>query len=145
MCRTNKRTDAYGGSVAARAKFPLRVADAIASAIGASRTGIRISPWSEFQGMRMSDPIPTFSYFISGLQKRHPKLAYLHAVEGTVEGDSNDFARKLWKEGAAAEGSAFLSAGNHDRKSALLFAQEKGDLAVFGRNFISNVSFLRIK
>jgi len=46
----NSRTDAYGGSVRNRARFVLEVVGAIAEAVGADRVGIRLSPWSTFQG-----------------------------------------------------------------------------------------------
>lgn len=47
---SNKRTDEYGGSIENRLRFPLEVVDAVVKSVGAERTGVRISPWSEFQG-----------------------------------------------------------------------------------------------
>lgn len=47
---SNKREDGWGGSVEGRCKFALAVVDAVAAAIGAERTAIRLSPWSNFQG-----------------------------------------------------------------------------------------------
>src|SRR3984893_14652769 len=41
---TNKRTDAYGGSIENRARLMLEVAKVVAAEAGAERTGIRISP-----------------------------------------------------------------------------------------------------
>ena len=41
---TNIRTDAYGGSVANRLRFPLEVAAAVTSVWDAGRVGIRLSP-----------------------------------------------------------------------------------------------------
>ena len=41
---TNKRTDAYGGSIENRAKLMLEVSKVVAAEAGAERTGIRISP-----------------------------------------------------------------------------------------------------
>src|SRR3954451_1457100 len=41
---TNKRTDAYGGSIENRARLMLEIAKAVSGAIGADRTGIRLSP-----------------------------------------------------------------------------------------------------
>jgi 2,4-dienoyl-CoA reductase-like NADH-dependent reductase (Old Yellow Enzyme family) len=46
----NNRTDEYGGSIENRQKFPLEVMKAVTDAIGEERTGIRLSPFSEFQG-----------------------------------------------------------------------------------------------
>ena len=42
--RTNQRTDQYGGSIANRSRFLMEVVDAVSAAIGAERTGVRISP-----------------------------------------------------------------------------------------------------
>lgn len=47
---SNDRTDQYGGSVENRCRFPLAVVDAVTKAVGQERTGIRVSPWSRFQG-----------------------------------------------------------------------------------------------
>ena len=47
---SNNRTDEYGGSIENRCRFALEVVDAVTSTIGADRTGIRLSPWGQFQG-----------------------------------------------------------------------------------------------
>lgn len=47
----NKRVDEYGGSVEGRCRFALEVVDEIVRRVGAEKVGIRISPWSRFQGM----------------------------------------------------------------------------------------------
>ena len=54
---SNKRTDEYGGSIQNRIRFPLEVVDAVVKAVGAERTGVRISPWSKFQGKRNTHPL----------------------------------------------------------------------------------------
>lgn len=64
----NKRTDAYGGGIENRSRFGLEVARAVVDAVGGDRTGIRLSPFSTFQGMRMRDPIPQFSHLLHGAQ-----------------------------------------------------------------------------
>lgn len=57
---TNKRTDAYGGSIENRMRFPLRVLNAVCEAIGPERVGIRMSPFGIVQGMREKAPLDTF-------------------------------------------------------------------------------------
>jgi NADPH2 dehydrogenase len=47
---TNQRTDSYGGSVENRARFVLEITKAVVNAVGANKVGIRLSPWSTFQG-----------------------------------------------------------------------------------------------
>ena len=47
---SNKRTDRWGGDEEGRTRFAREVVDAIVDAVGPERVGIRISPWSSFQG-----------------------------------------------------------------------------------------------
>ncbi|EKM48805.1 uncharacterized protein PHACADRAFT_202371 [Phanerochaete carnosa HHB-10118-sp] len=138
---SNTRTDEYGGSVENRARFALEVLDAAIKVIGETKVGIRFSPWGNFNGMRMADPKPGFSYLVSEITKRWPYLAYIHAVEPRAEGnrdrvvregESNDFLRKIWGQ------QPFISAGGYNRELALEAAETKGNLIAAGRLFISN-------
>ena len=47
---SNQRTDRWGGAKEGRTRFAREVVDAIVDAVGPERVGIRISPWSSFQG-----------------------------------------------------------------------------------------------
>lgn len=107
---SNKRTDAYGGSLENRARFPLEIARAVTEAVGQERTGIRLSPWSSSQVSRLpplfylSDtklihcfdasplqdqlepqPKETFGFFTKALVSEFPKLAYVHFTEAVNE------------------------------------------------------------
>lgn len=139
---SNKRTDQYGGSIENRAKFPLEVIAAITNAIGQDHTGIRISPFSTFQDMKMIDPIPQFSYFISQIAELYPQLAYLHAIEprGSVnvkeyEGNETlNFVNDLWPKNRP-----FFRAGGFDAEQAIEAGQiDDRTVIVMGRLFISN-------
>ncbi|KDQ53873.1 hypothetical protein JAAARDRAFT_136479 [Jaapia argillacea MUCL 33604] len=142
---TNKRTDEYGGSVAARSKFALDVIKAVTEVVGEDRVGLRISPWGTFNDMRMSTPekiVEQFTYFLTTLKTTHPNLSYLHVVEPRAtgsetvenppEGDNNDFVRAVWAP------KPLISAGGYTRELALEVAETKGDLVAFGRAYISN-------
>lgn len=88
---SNNRTDEYGGSVENRARFPLEIAKAVTDAVGADRVGIRLSPYSSFQGMKMKtteEIKETFSYFVKELRDRHPEMGYVHAVESRIAGNT---------------------------------------------------------
>ncbi|KAI0701986.1 putative NADPH2 dehydrogenase chain OYE2 [Cytidiella melzeri] len=148
---SNKRTDKYGGSVENRARFLLEVTDAVVQKVGAEKTGIRLSPWATFGGMRMENPVPTFKYIVEQLAERHSSLAFIHLVEPRVSGaedrnpkdvkeDSNEFIREIWKP------RLLISAGAYTRETALETAEQKGDLIAFGRHYISNPDLpLRLK
>ena len=49
---TNRRTDAWGGSEARRARFTLEVVDACCAVMGAARVGLRLSPAGTFSEMQ---------------------------------------------------------------------------------------------
>lgn len=51
---SNIRTDQYGGSPENRCRFSLEVVDAVVAAVGAKKTGIRISPWNTYQSTAAS-------------------------------------------------------------------------------------------
>ncbi|KAJ7218237.1 hypothetical protein B0H12DRAFT_1032012 [Mycena haematopus] len=142
---SNNRTDAYGGSVENRARFPLEVVKAVADTIGENKTGIRFSPWSPFLGMGMADPVPTYSYIVCELKRLFPKFAYIHAIEPRIAADSdldtspanaaqsNDFLREIWGD------RPFISGGGFSRETAIKLANEhKNALVAFGRHFIAN-------
>ena len=81
---TNKRTDAYGGSIENRAKLMLEVSQAVVAEVGAERTGIRISPVTPANDVSDSNPQPLFDYIVSQLDAL--KLVYIHVVEGATGG-----------------------------------------------------------
>jgi N-ethylmaleimide reductase len=80
---TNHRSDAYGGSIAKRARLTLEVTEAVASVWGAGRVGIRFSPAGVFNDMHDSDPLATFSHVLKELQGFN--LAYVHITEVTAQ------------------------------------------------------------
>ncbi|MFK3835394.1 alkene reductase [Microbacterium sp. NPDC087868] len=52
---SNVRADSYGGSPENRARFAVEVTRAVAAAVGAERTGIRLSPQHNIQGVLEED------------------------------------------------------------------------------------------
>ena len=64
---TNKRTDAYGGSIENRTRFLLEVVDAVTAVVGAERTGLRISPQNGQNDISDSDPQRLFNHVASAL------------------------------------------------------------------------------
>ncbi|KAI8939298.1 Chanoclavine-I aldehyde reductase fgaOx3 [Plenodomus lindquistii] len=56
----NERTDGWGGGIEKRARFHLEVTKVVVAAIGADKTAMRLSPYSDFNGVLMEEPEPTF-------------------------------------------------------------------------------------
>lgn len=138
---SNNRADAWGGSVENRSRFALEVTKAVVAAVGADRTGLRLSPFSPFQGMKMTDPVPQFSHVVRELKSLN--LAYLHLVESRVSGNADveatdkvNFIVDLWDNQ-----SPLLLAGGFKPASARRAVDDefpgKDVIIVFGRYFIS--------
>lgn len=78
--RTNKRTDAYGGSLENRLRLLTEVVDAVIDEVGADKVGVRLSPNGKFGDMGSDDNIETFTAAIKLLGER--KVAYIHVMDG---------------------------------------------------------------
>jgi NADPH2 dehydrogenase len=136
---SNQRTDSYGGSVENRSRFAVEVTQAVVDAVGADKTGIRLSPFSTFQGMKMKDPLPQFTDIIQKLNKL--KLAYVHLVESRISGNADtetfdelDPLLPHW------DGPLLIAGGfKADSAKRLVDADRKDRdvVVVFGRYFIS--------
>ncbi|KAL2108299.1 hypothetical protein VUR80DRAFT_3981 [Thermomyces stellatus] len=137
---SNKREDEYGGSVENRSRFVHEVLKAVVEAIGAERVGLRLSPWSQYQGMGMENPIPQFEDVIA--KAGALDLAYLHLIESRTSGGEDcdhterlDFAYRVWN-------GPFLIAGGYDMADAQRLVDEeypdKNIMVMFGRYFIAN-------
>lgn len=141
----NKRTDRWGGSVENRSRFALEVTKAVAEAVGADRTGIRLSPFSKFQGMGMPDGEreETFGYLAKELAKLH--IAYVHLVEPRVHGnmDAEDSSGSLqFFIDAYADASPLILAGGYRpdnvKEAVETRYKDRRVLIAFGRWFIAN-------
>jgi N-ethylmaleimide reductase len=88
---SNRRTDAYGGSVENRTRFLLDVVEAVTSVWDAGRVGVRVGPGNKFGGMNDSKPEVTFPYVAQALARFG--LAYLHVIAPRVTGNVSDDTR----------------------------------------------------
>lgn len=132
---TNRRDDAYGGSVANRSRLLLEVVAAVTEVFGAGGVGVRISPLNTFNDINDTDPVATFEYLAAALKPFG--LAYLHVLEGDMTGrpaPALDYARLK-----ALFGGPYLANNGYDRTRALAaVAEGRADLIAFGRPFIAN-------
>jgi N-ethylmaleimide reductase len=133
---SNKRTDAYGGSIENRAKLMLEVTRAVTSEVGAERTGIRISPVTPSNDITDSNPQPLFDYIVDHLNAL--KLVYIHVIEGAT-GGARDIAPFDYRSLRNRFKGAYIANNGYDFElaSKVLSANE-ADLIAFGKPFISN-------
>ncbi|WP_017463154.1 alkene reductase [Dyella ginsengisoli] len=134
--KTNRRTDAYGGSIENRTRLLFEVCEAVAKEIGAGRTGVRLSPLTPFGDIADSDPQALFNRAVERLATLD--LAFIHVIEGETGGNREpqpfDYAamRRPFK-------GAWIVNNGYDRAMAIeAVASGKADLVAFGRAFIAN-------
>ena len=138
----NQRTDAYGGSLANRARFPLEVAEAVVGVWGPQRVGYRLSPANRVGGIQIEDRWGTYAYLVERLGGLG--LAYLHFVEPRINGSSlvehPDEALRSARFWPFLSGDTrLISAGGHTRESGeAAVASGEADLVAYGRSFIAN-------
>ena len=132
----NFRTDEYGGSVPNRLRFTLEVVDAVVAAIGADRTGIRISPTTTAGGVHDSNPEAVFFPLVDALSAR--KLAFVHVIEGATGGDRN--VQPFDYTGLRHHFAGPWIVNNGYTRDMALDAVESGraDLVAFGHLYVSN-------
>ena len=135
---TNKRNDAYGGSIENRTRLVFEVTQAVAEVFGGNRVGIRLSPLTRANGSELdSTPQQTYEYLARRLSSL--KLAYVHCVEGQTGGahDVVNFDFQSLRRLAGA--SCYIANNGYDLEKAQKALENKqADMIAFGKAFISN-------
>ncbi len=135
---TNHRDDQYGGPIENRVRLLREVATAVCDAVGADRTGVRLSPNGEIQGCNDSNPEALFVAAATALQS--VGIAYLEMRE---PGDNGTFGRRDRAPLAPAMRKVFhnpmiLNSDYEPARAEAAVAAGEADAIAFGRLFISN-------
>lgn len=135
---TNKRTDEYGGSLENRARFLLEVIEAVSSACGGDRVGVRLSPQSPVNDAKLdSDPPRTYKYVTERLNEFG--VAYIHVIEEITQGAReapDGFDLQILRR---SFGGLYIANNDYDLRLALeVRRQNFADLVSFGRLYIAN-------
>jgi 12-oxophytodienoic acid reductase len=122
----------------------LEVVDAVVREVGASRVGVRLSPFTEFMECVDSDPVALGSYMVRQLNK-HDGFIYCHMVEPRLSYNGMFAAddqrriphgllpfRKIFNGTFIAAGAYDLEEGNE------VVANSYTDLVAYGRLFLAN-------
>ncbi|MGD0303028.1 MAG: alkene reductase [Bryobacteraceae bacterium] len=131
--KTNRRTDAYGGSIANRARLLIEIAETLVAVWGAERVGVRLSPLNPFNDIADSTPAETFGYAVDQLSQLG--LAFLDLVEGEADGGlvlNAAHFRSSWRQ-------VLIANKGYDRARAnALLASGGADAVAFGAPFLAN-------
>lgn len=131
----NDRTDAYGGSIANRARLVIEATEAVMKVWDRSRVGIRLSP-AKVNDAADSRPEALFSYVVERLDNL--SIGYIHMIEGVTQGDRNTVAIDYSALRRSFRG-AYIANNGYDQKMAVeAIASGRADLVCFGRLFLAN-------
>ena len=135
--KTNRRDDAYGGSVENRYRFLAEVMEAVLEVFPAERVGIRLAPNGAFNDMGSSDYREQFSYAAKRLDTLG--LAYLHIVDGLAFGFHELGEPMTLEEFRGYVSTSLIGNCGYTFENATE-AVESGnaDAIAFGRPYISN-------
>ncbi|RKP00904.1 hypothetical protein CXG81DRAFT_26392 [Caulochytrium protostelioides] len=139
----NQRDDEFGGpDLENRMRFPYQVVEGVVRAVGADRTGLRLSPFGVFGDIDDADRIKTYGTF---MQRVAPlNLAYIHLVEPVPghpqphEGNTLPLSLETLREHYYPKG-VIIGCGGYTPQRAVDAVRSRGiDAAAFGRWYISN-------
>jgi N-ethylmaleimide reductase len=135
--KTNRRTDAYGGSVTNRFRFLREIVEALRTVWPAGRIGVRLSPNGNFNDMGSPDYRETFLYAAGELSRYG--LAYLHVVDGLAFGFHELGGPMTLAEFRAVFTGPLMGNGGYGQETAeKAIAAGHADLIAFGRPYLSN-------
>jgi N-ethylmaleimide reductase len=135
--RSNRRTDGYGGSPAARARFTLEVVEAVSGAVGEERMGVKVSPFMALHdGL---DPASEENHAALLRELSGRRLAYVHVQ---LQFDFRPMLPQPFDPLALVRANypgRVVAGGNLDRASgAKAIAEGLCDVIAFGRRFAAN-------
>jgi N-ethylmaleimide reductase len=135
---TNRRTDAYGGSLENRVRFLREVTAAVVDVAGADRVGVRFSPLGSNARLD-SDPRSTFGHAAAELDRFG--LAYLHVVDPVDPSHrmaAPDGARIAPLLRSRFRGPLIVNGGYGRDTGDAVIRSGAADLVAFGIPFIAN-------
>lgn len=134
---SNRRTDAYGGSIERRARFALEVVDAVSVAIGKDRVGIRLSPYGVFNDMPLYEAMEEDYEYLAG-QLGARGILYVHVLDHSAggapsvpDGIKGTFRRHF-------PHNLILAGGYDAARAEADLAAGKADAISFGMPFLAN-------
>lgn len=134
---SNQRKDQWGGSIENRIRFAKEVASRVASAIGAERLGMRLSPYGVFNGMAIDSDLEELFERLAG-KLNDLGLVYLHLVDHSSMG-APEVKPSIKRKIRGAFKNTLILSGGYDRQRADSDLNEgRGNLIAFGKPFISN-------
>jgi N-ethylmaleimide reductase len=136
---SNRRTDAYGGSLDNRMRLLNEVLDGVSEVWPVERIGVRLTPENSFNDMADSDPQAHFEYIVAELGKRG--LGYVHVSQGDIIPIPPALDYRAMR---ARFPGAYITNKAYDLERATqAITNGDADLVAFGVPFLANPDLVR--
>ncbi|KAG2493195.1 hypothetical protein HYH03_008615 [Edaphochlamys debaryana] len=146
---TNTRTDKYGGPIANRARLLLETIDAVAAAIGPSRTAVKIQPGVTAADLiePEADVAETLDYLAPELSRRRLAYVCVSSLNGAQYSSvfglpGPNVSWDLWTRfrQAGFKGTHMINGGLNVEEGERYVAEGVADLVSYGVPFIANAN-----
>ena len=126
---TNKRDDAYGGSIENRIRFAVEALTAMIAAAGSpGKVGMKVSPGMAFNDIGHDDPLPTYLALAKAVAAHH--IAYLHVMRAGIGAEAA--LRDVFP------GTLLVGGGFKKDEANQFLAEGRADAIVFGSSYVAN-------
>src|SRR3569623_2013465 len=134
---TNRRSDAYGGSIENRIRLLMEATQAVVESVGADRTAVRLSPNDDPQGCGDSNSEALFLAAVNALNDFN--LAFLEMRASRPESSFRPATRDLVPQiRKAYRGKLIINSDYHLEDASAALASGRADAIAFGRTFLAN-------
>lgn len=133
----NDRCDKYGGSMKNRCRFALEIVEGVVKEVGCEHVGIRLTPYSHFNGAEDSKPQELSVYMAKALKQLN--ILYIQCVEPRYAGPINIKTSESLSHMRNEFMGSFLVNGGYNREDGIEAIDSKhADAITYGRWFLSN-------
>jgi NADPH2 dehydrogenase/N-ethylmaleimide reductase len=132
----NRRTDEYGGTPEKRARFALEVVQAMMEHYPPSLVGMRISPYSDYNGAADPDPEPAYRFLAKTLNA--DGLGFMEMADTSFWYGRFERSRMVDLVKPVFDGRLIANGGIEPAQANALIAQGAVDAVSFGRLWMAN-------
>ncbi|MGQ0653073.1 MAG: alkene reductase [Betaproteobacteria bacterium] len=132
----NRRRDEYGGTPEKRARFAIEVLEAMMQHYPPSRVGMRISPFSDYNGAIDPDPEPAYRFMVRELNRKG--MGWLELADTSFWYGKYERSRMLDLAKPVFDGRIIANGGIDPHTANHLIGMGAVDAVSFGRLWMAN-------
>jgi NADPH2 dehydrogenase/N-ethylmaleimide reductase len=132
----NRREDEYGGAPEKRARFTLEVLQLMMRHYPPARVGLRISPFTDYNGAIDPDPVPAYRHLVG--EANRLRMGWIELADTSFWWGRFERTRMLELVRPAFDGRIIVNGGISPEIADALIRSGAADAVSFGRLWIAN-------